>query len=225
VEVSCRVVRTRRWKGSMTNHLSFEPAKSALLCLDYQAALVSIYAGEQQEELLSRAATVLHEARRVGMLVIYVQVGFRPHLPEVSARNLLLRAIKESPQHQQIFQGTAGAIHPAVAPESVDIVITKHRISGFVGTDLEMILRANEIDTLILFGIATSGVVLVTLLQAADADYRLYVIQDCCADLDAELHACLETISKLKVPTIGCCYENTVSRMGKRRYQSKAQAN
>ena len=52
-------------------------------------------------------------------------------------------------------------------------------------------MRANDIDTLILFGIATSGVVLSTLLEACDADYRLFVIKDCCADLDEELHACL----------------------------------
>ncbi len=175
----------------MANDLSFDPARAALLCMDYQSAIVSIYAANQKEELLSRAASVLREARRAGMRVIYVQVGFRPNLPEVSSRNLLLRAIKESPQHQQIFQGTAGAIHPTIAPEDDDIVVTKHRISSFVGTDLEMVLRANEIDTLILFGIATSGVVLATLLQAADADYRLYVIRDCCADLDPELHACL----------------------------------
>jgi nicotinamidase-related amidase len=84
-----------------------------------------------------------------------------------------------------------GAIHAAVAPEGDDIVITKHRVGAFPGTDLEMILRANDIDTLILFGIATSGVVLSTLRHAADTDYRLIVIKDCCADSDAEVHACL----------------------------------
>ncbi|HEX6464270.1 MAG TPA: isochorismatase family protein [Vicinamibacterales bacterium] len=51
--------------------------------------------------------------------------------------------------------------------------------------------HANDIDTLVLFGIATSGVVLSTLLDASDGDYRLAVIADCCADSDAELHACL----------------------------------
>ena len=51
-----------------------------------------------------------------------------------------------------------------------------------------MILRAKEIDALVLFGIATSGVVLSTLLHASDEDYRLAVINDCCADNDAELH-------------------------------------
>ena len=54
-----------------------------------------------------------------------------------------------------------------------------------------MILRAKDIDTLVLYGIATSGVVLSTLIEAADADYRLAVIGDCCADLDSPLHDCL----------------------------------
>ena len=175
----------------MTKSASFDPARTAVLCMDYQSAIVSIYAGGQQAELLSRAASVLRQARQNAILVIYIQVGFRPNLPEVSPRNLLLSAIRDSPKHEQLFQGPAGAIHPAVAPEGDDIIITKHRVSAFAGTDLEMILRAKEIDTLVLFGIATSGVVLSTLLEAADADYRLYVIRDCCADLDQELHACL----------------------------------
>lgn len=54
-----------------------------------------------------------------------------------------------------------------------------------------MILRAKEIDTLVLFGIATSGVVLSTLLVGADNDFRLAVVKDWCADLDSNLHECL----------------------------------
>ncbi len=54
-----------------------------------------------------------------------------------------------------------------------------------------MILRANNIDTLIRYGIATSGVVLSTLVEAADADFRLVVIKDCGVDLDSQLHDCL----------------------------------
>jgi nicotinamidase-related amidase len=54
-----------------------------------------------------------------------------------------------------------------------------------------MILRANGVDTLILLGIATGGVVLSTLLHASDADYRLFIVKDCCTDLDSEVHACL----------------------------------
>ena len=69
-----------------------------------------------------------------------------------------------------------------------DIFVVKHRVSAFRGTDLE-VLRAKEIDTLVMFGIATSGVVLSTSLEASDADYRFAVMKDCCVDGDAELHA------------------------------------
>ena len=163
---------------------------AALLSMDLQSAIVSIYT-RGQGDLLSNAAAVHAWARTRGMPVIHFQVGFRPGLPEIGARNPLFAAIKNSPQWQQIFQGAAGAIHSAVAPAGDEIVITKHRIDAFNGTDLEMILRAGEIDTLILMGIATSGVVLSTLLHATDADYRGLVVEDCCADQDAEVHTCL----------------------------------
>ena len=90
-----------------------------------------------------------------------------------------------------MFADQSGEIHPALGPEPTDIVITKHRVSAFTGTDLAMILRAPEVDTLILFRIATSGVVLSTLLEACDADYRIFVVSDCCADRDPGLHRTL----------------------------------
>jgi len=158
--------------------------------MDCQAGVVSIYA-KPQSEFLGRAASVLKAARSAGMTVVHVKVGFRPGLPEVSSRNQLFAAIRSSPQHQSLFQGSAGEIHPQLGPEPNDILVTKHRISAFTGTDLSMILRAKGIETVVLFAIATSGVVLSTLLDAVDEDYRTVVIGDCCADQDAELHSAL----------------------------------
>ena len=163
---------------------------TAVLAMDCQAGIVSIYA-KPPEEFIARAAGVLTAARNAGMRVIHIQVGFRPGLPEVSSRNKLFAAIKTSPEHQKLFEGSTGAIHPALGPEPSDVVVTKHRVSAFTGTDLDMILHAGEITTLVLFGIATSGVVLSTLLDAGDRDYNIVVISDCCADLDPELHAAL----------------------------------
>jgi nicotinamidase-related amidase len=134
---------------------------------------------------------VPNHARASGMTIIHIQVGFRPGLPEISSRNALFGAIKSSEQHQQLFREPHSLIPKTIAPQGNEIIITKHRISAFVGTDLAMILRANDIDTLVLFGISTSGVVLSSLLEAADADYRLAVIGDCCADVDSVLHECL----------------------------------
>jgi nicotinamidase-related amidase len=167
------------------------PAHTAVLSMDCQVGIVSIYTREAKDAFLIRAKSVLNHARASGMTIIHVQVGFRPGLPEISSRNALLGPIKSSEQHQQLFREPLGAISDAIGPRENEIVITKHRISAFTGTDLAMILRANDIDTLVLYGIATSGVVLSTLLEAADADFRLAVIGDCCADLDSQLHDCL----------------------------------
>jgi nicotinamidase-related amidase len=52
-------------------------------------------------------------------------------------------------------------------------------------------LRANDIDTLVLFGIAPGGVVLSTTLHAVDLDYRVIVVKDCCADDDEDVRACV----------------------------------
>jgi nicotinamidase-related amidase len=171
----------------MSKQISYEAARTAVLSMDNQVGIVASYA-KDQEALIARGASVLERARALGMCVIHIQVGFRPGLPEVSSRNLLFGAIKGSSQHQKLFEGELAAIHPGLGPKKDDIVVTKHRVSAFRGTDLEMILRAKEIDTLVLFGIATSGVVLSTLLEASDADYRLVVIKDCCVDGDEELH-------------------------------------
>lgn len=176
----------------MDSARSFDTSRTAILAMDCQAGIVSIYA-QPREVFVDRAARVLRAARAAGMRIIHVQMAFRPGLPEVSSRNTLFAAVKSSPQHQKLFEGAAGAIHPALGPEPGDIVVTKRRVSAFAGTDLEIILRANDIDTLVLFGIATSGVVLSTLLEASDRDYSTVVIADCCADRDQELHAALLT--------------------------------
>jgi nicotinamidase-related amidase len=159
--------------------------------MDCQTGIISIYAKDDKDAFLTRAASVLNYARASGMTIIHIQVGFRPGLPEVSSRNILFGAVKSSAQHQKLFEEPLGAIPSVIAPKESEIIITKHRISAFTGTDLAMILSANEIDTLVLYGIATSGVVLSTLLEAADADFRLVVIKDCCADLDSQVHDCL----------------------------------
>jgi len=163
--------------------------RSAMLSMDCQTGVVSVYV--KDEGFIPRAARVMTEARRIGLPIVHVKVGFRPNVPEASPRNLFLSAVKASPRHQRFFQDESGAIHCALAPEGDDLVVTKSRVSAFAGTDLDLLLRAKNIDTLILSGIATSGVVLSTLLEAADMDYRVIVIKDCCADLDPDLHACL----------------------------------
>jgi nicotinamidase-related amidase len=172
----------------MADNLSIDRRTTALLVMDFQTLIVDNYAAGA-EALLNRTAKLIAAARTAGMRVIYVVVGFRPGYPEVSDRNATFSRLKAS----GVFAAGAenAKIHPAVAPLAEEIVVTKHRVSAFAGTDLDLLLRANGIGTLILTGIITSGVVLSTLSHAADADYRLLVVRDCCSDGDNEAHRVL----------------------------------
>jgi nicotinamidase-related amidase len=172
----------------MTDALALDPRATALLVMDFQTAIVDSFAPDK-DALLARTATLLEGARAAGLKIIYVIVAFRPGYPEANPRNKTFEAIRGS---GRFVEGSAGTeVHAALAPRPGDVVVTKRRVSAFSGSDLEIVLRAGGIDTLVLAGIATSGVVLSTVRHAADADYRLVVVSDCCADRDPEVHRVL----------------------------------
>lgn len=161
---------------------------SALVVMDVQNGVVERFA-ENAGPLLGSTARAVAAARAAGVPVIYVRVGFRPGLPEVSARNKAFSAIAGS--MTMGIDEEATQVHPAVAPQPGDIVVVKKRVSAFAGSDLDVVLRAMDIRSVALSGIATSGVVLSTLRQAADMDYQCIVLSDCCADSDPEVHRVL----------------------------------
>jgi nicotinamidase-related amidase len=82
-------------------------------------------------------------------------------------------------------------VHPAVAPTDNEAVIMKRRISAFFATELDMILRCFQAQTIVIAGLITSGAVLSTVRQAMDLDYRVTVIEDLCMDRDEEVHRVL----------------------------------
>ena len=84
-------------------------------------------------------------------------------------------------------------IEPSVAPLPGEVVVVKRRVCAFTGSDLEVVLRSQGIQHIVLTGVATSGVVLSTVREAADKDYRITVLSDCCADGDEEVHRVLTT--------------------------------
>lgn len=108
--------------------------------------------------------------------------------PEISPRN---RQFATVAQADMFVEGRSSELHPALAPQPGDVVLTKRRVSAFAGTDLDVLLRAGEIDTLVLCGIATSGCVLSTVRQAADLDFSLTVLSDGCIDRDEGVHRLL----------------------------------
>ena len=169
--------------------LPLAPGRTALLVMDFQNDIVAMLPEAERGPLLERAASILAAARQALWPVIHVVVRFREGHPEVSPRNPRFSALKAS---GGLMEGTEGAQHhPRVAPRPGEPVVTKRRVGAFSTTDLDALLRAGDIGTLVLAGISTSGVVLSTVRWAADMDYRLIVVKDACGDRDPEVHRVL----------------------------------
>jgi nicotinamidase-related amidase len=160
---------------------------AALLIMDVQQGIVGRFGDD--EDYLRRVAAAAAAARAARLRVIYVVVSFRAGYPEVSPRNKSFAAIAGTGRFGPADPGAQ--IHPAVAPQEGDVTVRKLRVSAFAGSDLELVLRSGGIDSLVLAGIATSGVVLSTVRQAADLDYQLTVLADGCLDADPEVHRVL----------------------------------
>ena len=164
--------------------------RAALLLLDFQNDVVSRnLPGPAAAPLLERTAAVLAAARNRGRPVLHVVVQFRPGYPEVSPRDVWRRALRGT---GRLMEGSPGAAVVAqLAPLPEEVVVVKRRTGAFATTDLGALLSAAEIDTLVLAGIATGGSVLSTVRAAADLDYTVVVLGDCCADADEEVHRVL----------------------------------
>lgn len=154
--------------------------------MDYQTGIVGMI--EQSDALVERARQAIEIVRRNGGHVGYVRVAFTPEeYATIPGRNKAFAGAKAS---GRVFfaDSPETAIDARIAPREVDIVVRKVRVGAFSTTDLAEQLRRRGIDTLILAGISTSGVVLSTLRDAADHDYRLFVLADACADPNATVH-------------------------------------
>jgi len=150
----------------MAEQLSIDRGKTVILIMDYQNRQLSSFSEEFQKEILRRANAVLAKGRLEGIRVIYIEVVRGERTPEIE-------------------------IHPAINPKSGETVLTKRRVGPFSTTNLDEVLKKQGIDTLVLMGISTSGCVLSTVRCAADMDYKLVVLSDCCADRDDEVQRVL----------------------------------
>lgn len=161
--------------------------KTALLVMDVQNGIVSRFTST--EDSLKPMQKAVAVARQEGILVLFVRVGFTEGYPEISPQNKGFVALLQ--RGGMLLQDDSTQIHASVKPLSHEPVVTKYRVSAFAGSNLEVILRAQGIQSLVLTGIATSGVVLSTLREAADKDFHITVLADACLDADLEVHRVL----------------------------------
>jgi len=163
--------------------------KTALLVMDVQAGIVAML--PQGASILNNTQKAIAKARENKIPVIYVVVGFRQGAPEISPNNKSFLVAKD--RFANVDMNEFMRVHEDVKPQADEVVVIKRRVSAFTGSDLEVVLRSFGVQHLVLTGIATSGVVLSTLREAADKDYALTVLADCCADRDEEVHRVLTT--------------------------------
>lgn len=175
----------------------FDAKKTALLLLDLQVGFLGRLPKETSDAVVTNAVSAIGTARQHGAQLAFV----RAVLDEA--------AVKAIPDHSPAFapikakKEMAAMMHPDAPTTQLDSRITlrkgdltfrKGRYGTFMRYPSNGLLeefKEKGIDTIIIGGVVTSGAVLSAVRQLADLDYRLVVLEDCCADFDADLHKVL----------------------------------
>lgn len=82
-----------------------------------------------------------------------------------------------------------GAEFYKICPLSIDFIVTKHRLSAFFASDLNLVLRSRGVETLLMTGVATNVCVETTARDAVNLDYRVILVEDCCGAFSDQEHA------------------------------------
>ena len=173
--------------------------KAALLVIDVQHDFIDDDAPVHcigGKDILPKIKQLIEACRGAGIPVIYTQEVHRSSHVDMG-REL----DGNEPDHCII--GTKGVeIMEEIAPNANDIIVTKPRYNAFLGTDLAYILNGLHVlphDTLIICGDATNVCVHYTSAEAHQRDYRIKVVEDCCAGSSlAEHEAALVQINYLQ---------------------------
>jgi nicotinamidase-related amidase len=138
---------------------------------------------------------VLDAARAAKMLVIHTREGHRPDLSDAPRHKVergepSLRIGAPGPMGRILVRGEPGHdIIPELYPAGGEPVIDKPGKGAFYQTDLELMLKNREIDTLFVCGVTTEVCVNTTVREANDRGFRCIVLSDCCASYFPEFHA------------------------------------
>jgi nicotinamidase-related amidase len=166
-----------------------DPSRSALLVMDYQNGIIGMV--DNGDELVAIARNLIRTFREHGGTVGYVRVAFADGdwdgVPDTSYMKQRVSGYGDNLS----VDNPNTHIPEEIAPQDGDIVVIKKRVGPFGTTDLDEQLKSRGIDTLVLAGISTSGVVLSTVRDAHDRDYRVLVVADAVADRDQEVHSVL----------------------------------
>jgi nicotinamidase-related amidase len=157
------------------------PAQTALIVMHYQTDILGLFPSVAPT-LLANTRKLCDAARAKGVNVYFAKIQFSPGYPEVSPLNKNGQGLK------QLGLFISDPIAPELGQQANEPLIIGHRVSVFFGTDLHARLSAQGINTLIMVGIASTGVMLSSVAYASDADFQLFTVKDCCYDPDQVVH-------------------------------------
>jgi ureidoacrylate peracid hydrolase len=170
-----------------------DPKVAALLVVDMQNDFchpqgVSGKRGRQQTmtiEMAPRLEAFIKACRSVGMPVMFVNTIHYPWTDSPS----WVRRLDRDGGDSVCRPGTWGAeFYAGIQPEEGEIIITKHRYSAFLGTNLDLVLRSRGIRSLLISGVGTNVCVESTLRDGYMRDYYIVLLEDCVGATDRELH-------------------------------------
>lgn len=146
-------------------------------------------------QMIPRLARLLAEAREHRLLIIYIQMTVLPGRMSESPAQIRFNMRLHLGSHyvteplSYTVEGTPGQeIIAELKPQMGDLLIRKYRSSGFWGTNLDMLLRSNNIKSVILTGCTTEGCVESTARDALFNDYYVILPEDCVASDDPRQH-------------------------------------
>jgi len=182
--------------------LSVDMDKAALVIIDMQRDFLEPGGfGEALGNDVSRLQAavgpckdVLGAARQLGMLVIHTREGHRPDLSDAPPHKVVrgdpsTRIGAVGPMGRILVRGEPGHdIIPELYPLPDEPVIDKPGKGAFYQTDLELMLRNRDIDTLFVCGVTTEVCVNTTVREANDRGFRCIVLSDCCASYFPQFH-------------------------------------
>jgi nicotinamidase-related amidase len=173
----------------MTDTRTIDPARTALLVMDYQNGIVAMAADAGAEAALARTIEAADLVREAGGRIGYVRVAFTDDdIAAIPANSHFATMVTPERREYLHADSASTAIDERIAPREGDIIVRKTRVGAFSTTDLHEQLKAANVDTLLLAGLSTSGVVLSTVRDGADRDYRIIVLADACADPTPGVH-------------------------------------
>lgn len=177
--------------------------KHALLVIDMQNDFFDPGGpfAERQEalpaDLVPNVLATIRWARQHRVPVIHVIQEHRPGRVDYG------RELDLSPPH--CVENTPGAdIIPQIGVDPGDYRVIKRRFSGFLHTDLDLLLRGLEVETVVLCGIAGDGCVRATALDASQLGYRLRLVTDAVAGQRKE--SCAAALEHLATLQPGVCW-------------------